>query len=115
MWYYANFVQRGEVEFKYRKDTQMSNGQFKFLVNGDPKLSDEGIESINDWQIFRTQIDTPGHYILTWIYTKYNIPERTSNMTAEIEYLKLEGTKMSAFECITCKEGWSKAGSDRCS
>jgi len=36
-------------------------------------------------------------------------------MTAEIEYLKLEGTKMSAFECITCKEGWSKAGSDRCS
>ena len=58
----------------------MSNGVFKFLVNDDLKLRDDGTDL--GWQVFRTSIDTPGSYILTWVYTKYNIPEATTNMRA---------------------------------
>jgi hypothetical protein len=36
-------------------------------------------------------------------------------MSAEIEYIRITGMEYSAKQCLSCKQGWSQAGADRCS
>ncbi|CDW88741.1 UNKNOWN [Stylonychia lemnae] len=111
------FEQNATVEFRYKKQTNQglfSNGEFKFVVNGQKILVDYDYTK-SDWITFKYNItDGPGKYTLIWIYSKYN-DESGQNLMAEIEYISIVQHNMPALECLPCKRGQSQPGSSRCS
>eukprot|EP00347_Sterkiella_histriomuscorum_P005033 403358157 len=117
MIYTTDFVQPGYIEFKYRKDTMISNdrlnGDFSFVVNLRKVLGDFTFETIN-WKTYRYNVTEPGHYVFAWVYNKQHILGLTEQMNIELEYIKIVGTKFSAHECLPCIRGQSSEGSDKC-
>ena len=75
------------MEFKYKKMTTKSqrfyNGEFKFYLDDTLLLSDSN-SSNNGWQVFTTNL-THGLHTFYFIYTKWNIRDKTDTMGAELE------------------------------
>ena len=94
MVYSAYFLTNGTIEFKYRKDSKKTgglNGEFKFVVNGLKVVVDHDYQS-NDWKVYSYQVPkSPGSYNFEWIYTKQNTAGVTDSMSAEIEYIRVDG------------------------
>lgn len=105
------------MEFKYRKDTKApgNNGVLKLLVDGKVVMIDEELANAGEWKVFRHKFSESGHYVISIVYMKHQIKEETDQLSAEIEYIRVLGTRQAALECHPCKLGWSHAGADRCS
>ncbi len=82
------------MEFKYRKETKPGpNGVFKLMIDGEDVMVDEDLTNAGEWRVFRHKFSESGHYVISFAYLKHQIQGESEKLNAEIEYIRVLGTK----------------------
>ena len=114
-----HLIENGQLKFKYKKDTikekeNIKNGIFKFFINYLIYFIDNEISSIkSDYKNIVIDLK-PGYYTFLWQYTKQMKNELYEKMKIVFKSIEITGIQNAAIECISCKNGFSKEGSDHC-
>lgn len=112
-----SLVRDGYIEFKYKKDSINSgvwvNGYFDFYVDYDVKIEDS--ENNMVWQVARYNL-TKGFHNFLFAYTVYldSSDSKTKNLSAYIDYIKVDGLAFSQTSCQECVGKSSEPGSESC-
>jgi hypothetical protein len=81
------FVKSGQIEFKYKKDTQRTyytNGEFSFFFD-EHAIHVDYDQTQNGWQIYRYNVTELGMHTIYFLYSKWNVKDVSDTMAAEIE------------------------------
>lgn len=97
-----------KVQFKFRagqkQNRQGVNGIFRFKIDGVPQDIETGVYLSDQWLTYNFTIGVGSHK-LEWIYKKLNQYGVSDDLSAEIEYILIQGNKAINKECQVCDRG----------
>jgi len=118
MSYSNDFVDEGAtVKFRYRasqkENAGVVNGVFKFKIDGVEQSLTTGVMYSDVWLDAEFVVGFGSHR-LDWMYTKNNEFGQSDDLSAEIEYIKINGTQTMNKKCQICESGIANKEGNRC-
>lgn len=112
-----NLVTKGQIKFKYKKDTTIQNnyrvGLMRFFVNYLTYYEDYNERNNNEWKEVSFNLEK-GRYSFLWQYLKTVSNTKTQEMKMEISDIEITGVETASIQCTECAAGISPKGSDYC-